>query len=171
MPQGFRFTGVASEEELQQCTGIPSRQRRAKGRVANIECLQCIPCNPCESACSVGAIHLNGRISNTPVLDEEKCIGCGKCVARCPGLAITVINEAWSDTTATLDFPYEFIPLPLPGAEVEAVDRAGVCLGPARVLSVTADPSVSGTHIIRIEAEKAIIEKARSIRRLAGKES
>lgn len=170
MLKGVLYSGIPSREELQNCSGIPSTERMKKGRVANIECLQCIPCNPCESACPTGAIQLNGRISNMPVLDEDKCIGCGKCIARCPGLAITVINAAYTDSSASLDFPYEYLPLPEVGTEVMAVDRAGQIVGPALVRAVYQDPEVSGTHVIRIEAAKTIIEQARAIRIPAGKE-
>lgn len=171
MPQGFRFTGVPDAEELQGCSGMPSLQRIMKGRVANIECLQCIPCNPCEKACPIGAIHLNGKISNMPVLDEEKCVGCGQCIAHCPGLAITVINQVYAPSTATLDFPYEYLPLPSVGEKVKAVNRAGKIVGEATVLAVVKDQGCSGTYVIRIEAAKDIINEARSIQRLAGKES
>lgn len=124
MKEGIAYTGIPSAEELGSCAGIPTRERMAKGPVAVIECIQCIPCNPCEMACPTGAISLGGAISNAPKLDGDKCIGCGKCVARCPGQAITVLNMAYSADKATLDFPYEFLPLPAEGDTVRAVNRA-----------------------------------------------
>ena len=39
--------------------------------------------------CPVGAISQNGY--GLPVIDEEKCIECGKCVKQCPMRA--VINK------------------------------------------------------------------------------
>lgn len=85
MTEGVRFTGIPSAEELRGASGIPSQERMKKGPVAVIECVQEIPCNPCENACPFGAIKIGDPITNLPVLDGEKCTGCGTCVAMCPG--------------------------------------------------------------------------------------
>jgi ferredoxin-type protein NapG len=43
-------------------------------------------CTLCEDACPYGAISLDGR--ERPVVDLEKCNGCGFCEFKCPGAAL-----------------------------------------------------------------------------------
>lgn len=48
----------------------------------NRECVYgCLMYGDCVRACPFGAIEM---IDGFPVVDEEKCTGCGKCVASCP---------------------------------------------------------------------------------------
>ena len=166
MKEGIAYSGVPSEEELAACPGVPSRARMARGAVAYIECVQCIPCNPCQQACPQGAITVGTPMTNMPVLDENKCVGCGRCVSKCPGLAITVINKACGGGLATLDFPYEYLPLPKVGDTVEAADRLGQAVCPARVLAVRSDGGDEGTRVIRIEFPLDEADRVRTIRRL-----
>ncbi len=42
----------------------------------------CLGLGTCERVCPFGAIHINGN--SLPVVDEEKCTGCGICVENCP---------------------------------------------------------------------------------------
>lgn len=37
---------------------------------------------PAINVCPVGAIYQNGF--DAPIIDEDKCISCGKCVQMCP---------------------------------------------------------------------------------------
>ena len=136
MMEGVVYTGVPSQAELAACPGIPSEERMRKGRVACIECVQEIPCNPCEGICHFGAITVGEQITNLPCLDEKACTGCGLCVAHCPGLAITIIDKSYSETEATVDFPFEYIPLPKEGDVVDAVSREGEVVCSGRILSV-----------------------------------
>lgn len=170
MRDGIAYTGIPSAEELASCAGFPSAARMARGPVAMIECLQCIPCNPCEHACPTGAISLGGEISNAPRLDEEKCIGCGRCIAECPGLAISVINKAYAPGEASLDFPFEYLPLPRTGDSVQAVDRAGASVCAAKVLAVINPPENDGTAVVRIAFPLEYADRVKSIRRLAREE-
>ncbi len=49
------------------------------------QCMGCVA-HPCQEVCPKGAIHfVNGK----SVIDQEKCIKCGKCKAICPYDAIT----------------------------------------------------------------------------------
>lgn len=166
MKEGIAYTGIPSAAELASCAGIPTRERMAKGPVAVIECIECIPCNPCELACPTGAISLGGSISNAPKLDGDKCIGCGKCIARCPGQAISVLNLAYSASEATLDFPYEFLPLPAEGDTVRTVNRAGAPVCEAAVLSVRRPKENDGTCVIRISFPAEYAGEVKSIERL-----
>ena len=59
-----------------------------------IDCTQNIPCNPCVSACAQGAIVIEGGLCETPVVREEKCNGCGACVAACPNASAMLFTSA-----------------------------------------------------------------------------
>lgn len=86
--------GFLNSAELKEAGRYPSEERLKKGPVAVIECCQNIPCNPCETACKFGAITVGDLITNLPVLDESKCVGCGVCLTKCPGLAIFVVDKS-----------------------------------------------------------------------------
>lgn len=169
MSTGILYSGIPSAEELAACPGIPSRERSHRGRVAAIECVQCIPCNPCTRACPFHAITISGEITNLPVLHEDLCIGCGKCVAACPGLAITLIDEHEADY-GTVDFPYEYYPLPVKGQQVQAVGRDGSVLCDAEVVQVVQPDRQDGTRVVRIRVPAAYVRQVKSIRRLTGTE-
>ncbi len=49
----------------------------------------CIKCGICEKTCTNDAIHL---VNNLPVVDTEKCTGCGDCAAKCPKKVIEIRN-------------------------------------------------------------------------------
>lgn len=134
--------------------GIPSAQRRALGPVACIECLQQIPCNPCEEACPRGAITIGTEITGLPHLDENKCNGCGICMTRCPGLAIFGVDESYSDETALVSFPYEYVPLPEAGQTVSCTDRNGQFVAKGRVHRVRTSPAFDKTAIVTVEIPK-----------------
>jgi Fe-S-cluster-containing dehydrogenase component len=52
-------------------------------RVVQDTCRQCPHPVPCQLACPNGAIEVTGE-QNARVVNEEKCVGCGICVAACP---------------------------------------------------------------------------------------
>jgi len=129
--KGAAIEGVPTPDELEKTPGYPSLKRLEEGPVAVIECIEEIPCNPCEIACSSGAIKIGSPITNLPLLDENKCTGCGACISSCPGLAIFVVNLNYTDELALVSFPFEYLSLPRVGEEVPAVDREGkeICKG------------------------------------------
>ena len=160
------YTGVPSKEELEKAPGVPSQARMRTGRVAVIECVQEIPCNPCENACKFHAIHIGEQITELPHLDQEKCTGCGSCVAACPGLAITIVDKSYSETEGTIDFPFEYLPLPQEGSQVEAVSRYGETVCQARVLKVRRPGAYQGTAVVSIAVPIEYVDEVRSIKRL-----
>jgi len=72
-----------------------------------IHCLQEIPCNPCTTVCPTNSIHTeDGSLMALPVYDG-KCIGCGKCLLICPGLAITLVDFRKDPALPTVSVVYE----------------------------------------------------------------
>jgi len=152
-------------EELKKLRPVPSEERYRKGSVAVIECVQCIPCNPCEASCVQKAIVIGNPIINLPVLDEEKCVGCGICVSKCPGLAIFIVNKKGSEETATVSFPYEYIPIPKEGETVRAVNRKGEYVCDAKVVKIMNPKSFDRTPVVTIEIPLSEADSVRSIER------
>ena len=167
MAEGIKITGAPSREELENCPGMPSKGRMDRGPVACIECMERIPCNPCETACPFGAIMIGDPITNVPILNEETCTGCGECVAKCPGFAITLVDKTSGGGTAEIAFPYEYLPLPQAGGTVTAVNRLGEGVCAALVLSVTRDERDARTWVVRIAVPLEAADEVRSIRRLS----
>ncbi len=157
-------TGVPTEADLEQV--FPDMARLEKGPIAIFECYQNIPCNPCFTACKVGAIEPFADINDMPKLLEEKCSGCGLCLAKCPGLAISILDFTYSETEALIKIPYELLPLPLEGEKVTALDRAGQPVCDATIVKVLNPPSFDKTPMISLAFPKAYIKQVRHFKRL-----
>jgi Fe-S-cluster-containing hydrogenase component 2 len=162
-PIGLRSTGVMSERELCDCPGVPSPQRLKRGPVVVIECNEEIPCNPCEVLCEKGAIRVGRPITNRPVLDDEKCQGCGLCLAPCPGQAIFLVDASKADGDR-VSFPYEFLPLPEKGQIVDGLDRAGRTVTEGQVLRVENTERHDRTPVITLRVPTGYGMKVRSLR-------
>lgn len=170
MSQNILQNGYPSMEELKEFNRLPSEERYKKGPVAVIECIQNIPCNPCQAACRFQAIHVGTPIINLPQLDEEKCVGCGACIAHCSGLAIFVVDKTYNDTQATVSFPHEYLPLPQKGDKVKAVNRAGEVVCEAEVLRVVNTKANDCTPVITVIISKELADEVRGMVRLGHEE-
>ncbi len=149
--QEYDRTGVLTEDDLD----LPSEKQLHKG-VAVIECIQKIPCNPCVDICPTDAISME-NINAPPRVDFEACIGCGKCVAICPGLACFVIKL--EDDHALVTLPYEMLPLPGESDTVAALNRRGEKIGEAIVHSVKKDD----TPAITVEVAPELAMQVRAV--------
>lgn len=134
--RSFQRTGVLAERGLLKGRQVPDAKRLACGPCVVIECVEYIPCNPCAAACPRKAITVEPALTDLPSVDFDKCNGCTLCVARCPGLAILVVDLTHSERHAALTLPWEMLPRPEPGERVVALDRAGRRVGDATVLKV-----------------------------------
>lgn len=162
----LKTTGCLSEAEL--AAVLPAPERMAVGPVAVIECIQDIPCNPCEAACAFGAIRVGQPITSTPVLDADKCKGCGLCIAKCPGLAIFVVDTSAPGEAGTVQMPYEYWPVPEPGERVVGHDRRGQAVCEATVAKVLTPTGADHTSIVTVTLPKAYVNTVRSVRRREG---
>ena len=152
--------GYVSDEEM---AAFPSAKVYEVGIHPVIECTQNIPCNPCQEACKVGCIKVGSNITSLPVVDKQaKCIGCGMCVANCPGQAIFLVeqDEQWAQIT----LPYEFLPLPEKGTQGTALDRSGKPVCQAEVVSVRAAKALDHTALLTMRVPKEYAATARFIR-------
>ncbi len=72
-------------------------------------CNQEIPCNPCTTVCEQEQIKtIDNLITQLPYFKgEQDCIGCGKCVAVCPGLAVVLIDYRKDLDNPLVTFPFE----------------------------------------------------------------
>jgi len=158
--------GYLSINELTCRQKLPGEARYEKGPVAVIECVQEIPCNPCEAACPKNAILVGEPITNLPVLDEDACIGCGICIAKCSGLAIFVVDKSGKNSSGKgrVSFPYEFYPLPKKGDKVKGVSRAGEIVCDAVVTSVVNPKSYDHTPVITIEVPVEWADEVRNLK-------
>lgn len=67
----------------------PKKKKKPRGKARPVEG-KCISCGArCQIACPVDAIEMTE--SETPVIDEARCIGCQKCVKVCPADAIEMV--------------------------------------------------------------------------------
>ncbi|NLL19597.1 MAG: 4Fe-4S binding protein, partial [Clostridia bacterium] len=101
---------------------------------------------------------------NPPVLIRENCNGCGNCMFRCPGLAIFVVDESYSDTETLVKIPYEYLPLPQEGITVSALDREGKTVGKARVLKVQQTKAMDRTALIWLAVPRELGMTVRNIK-------
>ncbi len=141
----------------------PSKSTMPKNkRVPVVECFQEIPCNPCEASCPFDAITIGKDINARPSVDYSKCTGCGICALKCPGLAIFMITEDYSDSESLLEIPYEMLPIPRPGDIADGIDRDGNFVCEVKVLGVI--KGKDKTNLVRIIIPKEYADRVRSVR-------
>lgn len=138
-------TGIPTLEQV--LSRFPNNKSLVKAK-AVIECYEDIPCNPCETSCPVDAIFIGPNINKQPVLDVEKCIGCGLCVQACPGLAIILAQI--KDNNAIFSIPYEFNPMPIKGEVWSGIDRNGNIICDAKIERVLLTQKQDHTAMVTV---------------------
>ena len=88
------------------------------------------------------------------------------CVAACPGLAIFLVDKSYSETEATVSFPFEYDPLPEPGAEVDALSRGGEYVCKGHVVKVMNPKKNDHTPVVTLAIPKEYADTVRTMRRL-----
>jgi NADPH-dependent 2,4-dienoyl-CoA reductase/sulfur reductase-like enzyme/Fe-S-cluster-containing hydrogenase component 2/bacterioferritin-associated ferredoxin len=133
-----------------------------------IHCTQEIPCNPCSTICPKGLIFIdpnNIRSLPTFVGDETSCIGCEKCIAICPGLAISLVDYRKDVENPTVAIPLEFsYEMTKVGDTVTVLDTEGAVLGDLEVSKVEAVANRDHTVIVKMKAPREIAARIAGIR-------
>lgn len=153
--------GYVGDEEIERFTGII----KTKGIHPVIECTQNIPCNPCQETCKFGCINVGEDITSLPSVNQEnKCTGCGMCVAGCSGQAIFLVNDDFEPGYSTVTIPYEFLPHPKTGEKGFALSRSGEKLCAAEVIEVRDIPAYDHTVLLTIKVPRIMSMNARFYR-------
>ena len=162
-------SGVLTEDVLVKTPGyLLDALNKAQKPLVMIECVQTIPCNPCETICPTGAITVGEPITNLPAVDPEKCSGCGACVAICPGLAIFLVSLHAGEGLGSVTFAYEYLPSPVKGDIVKALDREGRVVCDATVEKVISAGNYDMTKVVTVSVP---VEYAKTVRGIGrGKE-
>ncbi len=135
-----------------------------------IHCNQEIPCDPCTAVCPNDLIEMDRTdIRRLPAFVREKggkgCTGCEKCVAICPGLAITVVDFRKDREFPTVAIPFEFLKDALKaGDSVVVEDTVGDPLGRVEVAAVKAIKANDRTVIVKVRAPREYAKRIAGIR-------
>lgn len=125
-----------------------------------IECTQNIPCNPCQDICPKHCIFVGYDITQLPKINKDNsCIGCGLCVANCPGQAIFLVSKEKDYDTVTI--PYEFLPLPKINDNGYGCNRAGKIICPVTVQTVKDIPANDHTVLITLKVPSGMGNEVR----------
>ncbi|MDD2331539.1 MAG: FAD-dependent oxidoreductase [Candidatus Cloacimonetes bacterium] len=129
-----------------------------------IHCLQEIPCNPCTTVCPTNSIHTeDGSLMAVP-LYKGSCIGCGKCLLICPGLAITLVDYRQDKEFPSVTLPYEVCNNPVSvGDSLPVVDIDGRDLGSFPVVAVQSNKTKL-TQLIKLKIPRNLAKQAASFR-------
>lgn len=164
--EGLKTVGAPSLEELKAHGCLPEKEEYLQGPFIVMECIEGIPCNPCEAACPKKAITVGDPITNLPRVDRKLCVACGICISACPGLAIYRKDYCYSDTEATVSFPFEYLPLPEIGQSVKLVNRCGEEMCDGVVSKVVNPPANRATAVITAVFDKKYFEDVVNMKRL-----
>jgi thioredoxin reductase/Fe-S-cluster-containing hydrogenase component 2/bacterioferritin-associated ferredoxin len=129
-------------------------------------CVQEIPCNPCATVCPQGCIAIEGDgIGGIPEYVGGECAACERCVAICPGLAITLLDYREDPASPIVTVPYEFTSDSVrEGDVVTALDTEGAILGNVEVVKVRAPKFADRALMVRVRAPREIARRVAGIR-------
>ncbi|HVP20942.1 MAG TPA: (2Fe-2S)-binding protein, partial [Anaerolineaceae bacterium] len=124
--------------------------------------------DPCSALCGRGLIFIDKTdIRHVPTFigDPSSCKDCERCVAGCPGLAITLVDSRNNAEMPVVTIPYEFTRETIQQRdEVVVEDTEGHELGKFEVVNVHSRPFTDRTLIVQVQAPKSIASKIAGIR-------
>ena len=135
-----------------------------------MHCTQEIPCDPCSTVCPRHLIHVDpSDIRHLPEVDyfaEKGCIACGRCVAVCPGLAVTLVDYRKGNQNALVTLPFEQDPLNVAeGDEIELTSTEGMSLGKAVIKTIKKVKGFeNGTSLLTVEVPRLIAKEVSGLR-------
>jgi sarcosine oxidase, subunit alpha len=138
-----------------------------------MHCRQEIPCDPCASVCPNGLIQVDPKdIRHLPEFcefDGKNCIACERCVAVCPGLAITLVDFRRDPEHPTVSIPFEFSEEYIHvGDIVPVTDVDGKVLGQFPVTRIRTLRQFSSTLIVRVQVPAEIATQIAGLQITAG---
>lgn len=132
-----------------------------------IHCTQEIPCNPCSSLCPHGLIYVDTKdIRQIPSFlgNSYCCEACERCVAGCPGLAITLVDSRGNPAMPIVSIPYEFTREEIRKSDmVTVLDTEGTALAQLEVLSVHSISNIDRTLVVQVQAPREIANRIAGI--------
>lgn len=117
-----------------------------------VHCFQEIPCNPCTEVCPHNSIKIeDDTLMGIPYF-YGKCSACGKCVAICPGLAITLVDFRKSEEGfAHVTVPFELLPETIGvGEKFPVVDIDGNYIVDAEILKISNPKFADRTLLVKL---------------------
>jgi len=142
---------------------IPEKE---EGIFPLFHCTQEIPCDPCTKVCPHDQIKMKGEsiVALPFFLGEHECTGCGKCVAVCPGLAITLVDYRKDKENPRVTIPIELGEKSIKkGDEVHIMSNTGE-LGDFEVVRVRILKDFPGTELVTVQLPKEIAKYATGLR-------
>jgi len=132
-----------------------------------LRCEQEIPCNPCTEVCVKDSITIpEGTIVGRPKFVGD-CVGCLKCVAVCPGLAITLVDRRLDPTgaSAKVTVPWEMPDGAVrPGDTVPTTGREGEPVGSAKVVRILSGKALNRRRLVVLDVPAADADRVAGIR-------
>jgi sarcosine oxidase subunit alpha len=135
-----------------------------------LHCHQEIPCDPCTAVCpnrliAIDPTDIRGLPSFLSGKEGKGCSGCEKCVAVCPGLAITMVDYRKDADFPMVSVPFEILHDALrPGDEVDVIDTEGTTLGRVQITALKAIKANDRTVIVKVRAPRGYAKQIAGIR-------